>query len=879
LWSATYNGPGNSFDEISSIALDNNGYIYVTGMSSGGAGAGSDIATLKYNSDGQLIWTSRFNGPAGLEDFANNIAVCGNGDIVVTGGSTFSGAAMDIITLRYTPVGNLLWQKHFNGSASLQDIGNSLVIDASDNVYVTGQINNSSSSSTSGDAVTIKYAPNGTELWVKTYNGTGNTKDWASKAAISSDGSLYVEGTSGSASTGNDYLTIRYKSDGTQEWTGLYNSSGSAVDQAEDIVSNSSGIFVTGTTGIDSQGKITTIKYSSSAPPPPPALSAPILISPAQNTRIAASTIKFIWHKSSGAESYQLQISENSDFSVTVYDASSISDTSKELNIFTLNKTYYWRVKARNSQTSSSWSDVLSFNTNAAASVRITIGNSAASIGDTVLVPVTAADFTDIGGITLKISYETAALRFLNIVNINSQLDGILASGSGGVITIAWDSEKGANISSGKLFDLQFIFEGPSFISQVNFLPQTEVVGLTGNKLTPVLTNGYVTGGFILSGLLLYDCDAVIPLINSTIYLIQDKIIKDSVFTGSNGLFQFLKVLKGIYSIAIHTNMPWSGVNSTDALLIRKHIVGQLTLQGLKLKGADVNAVNGISSADPLMIRRRIVGLDNSFALGDWLFEETNINIGGGNFLQNIKGLAVGDVNGSYGSGLNKAGSVALNLKGSLSINPHNEFTIPVSVVNASELGAITLFIDFPEEYAELKNISGIPEGFLYNVVGNQIRIAWDDIRALQIKEGETLFTLTFKPKDKLIYAGSFNIEIASASEFADKDAAALSVALSIPKIELAPPSDFSLSQNYPNPFNPATSIEYTMPVNGKVTLEIYNTLGEKIATLVNGSQAAGVYKADWNATNQKSGIYIYRISVSSETKNYLEARKMVLLK
>jgi hypothetical protein len=92
-------------------------------------------------------------------------------------------------------------------------------------------------------------------------------------------------------------------------------------------------------------------------------------------------------------------------------------------------------------------------------------------------------------------------------------------------------------------------------------------------------------------------------------------------------------------------------------------------------------------------------------------------------------------------------------------------------------------------------------------------------------------------------------------------------------------PKNYALSQNYPNPFNPVTVIRYDLPEEGKVILEVFNLLGEKLVTLVNELKAAGSYKAVWSAINQNSGIYLYRLQVSGLRLQYTQIRKMVLVK
>jgi len=93
---------------------------------------------------------------------------------------------------------------------------------------------------------------------------------------------------------------------------------------------------------------------------------------------------------------------------------------------------------------------------------------------------------------------------------------------------------------------------------------------------------------------------------------------------------------------------------------------------------------------------------------------------------------------------------------------------------------------------------------------------------------------------------------------------------------ETALPAAYSLTQNYPNPFNPSTKIEYSLPVEGNVTLKIFNILGQEVRTLINNELTnAGRYTITFDASNLPSGIYIYRL----QTGNFSSNKKMILLK
>lgn len=88
-------------------------------------------------------------------------------------------------------------------------------------------------------------------------------------------------------------------------------------------------------------------------------------------------------------------------------------------------------------------------------------------------------------------------------------------------------------------------------------------------------------------------------------------------------------------------------------------------------------------------------------------------------------------------------------------------------------------------------------------------------------------------------------------------------------------PRTFSLSQNYPNPFNPSTTIEYGLPVDGYVRLEVFNAVGQRVAALVDGEMKAGVHRIVFDASHLASGFYFYRL-IAAE---FVEARKMMLVR
>jgi len=134
---------------------------------------------------------------------------------------------------------------------------------------------------------------------------------------------------------------------------------------------------------------------------------------------------------------------------------------------------------------------------------------------------------------------------------------------------------------------------------------------------------------------------------------------------------------------------------------------------------------------------------------------------------------------------------------------------------------------------------------------------------------GTTTSTQTYSYVDSKVASGSYTYRLKQI-DFNGTYEYSYEVA-----VEVTTPLEYALEQNYPNPFNPSTSIKYSIPEGGLVTLDVYNLLGEKVGTLVNGIQEAGRYEINFDASNLASGIYVYSLKSGSFTS----VKKMLLMK
>jgi uncharacterized delta-60 repeat protein len=259
VWVASYNGPANDNDYASKIAVGDGGNVYITGYSYGTNRY--DYATLKYDNDGNRLWVARYDGPANGDDLAQAITVDREGNVYVTGYSV--GTAYDYATIKYDGNGNQLWAARFNGSGNGEDIPSSLAVDGAGNAYVTGYSRRANPYDY--EYVTIKYSTNGNQLWAAHYNGPVNGDDFAAGLALDGAGNVYVTGSSYGGVTGNDYATVKYDPNGLQLWVMRYNGPGNGYDYAQGIALDGMGnVYVTGYSyGSGTGSDYATVKYSS----------------------------------------------------------------------------------------------------------------------------------------------------------------------------------------------------------------------------------------------------------------------------------------------------------------------------------------------------------------------------------------------------------------------------------------------------------------------------------------------------------------------------------------------------------------------------------------------------------------------------------------
>ena len=306
LWQQTYNGPGYH-DSLVAFVVEPGGDVCVTGWSEQ-RGGNDDAVTAMYSSAGDSLWAQRcdrlisgglalaqagdrycvggtygreyhydaslvsydragnecwfrgLGGPGPSADLATDVVFDPAGNVVVAGYLDVTGEGRDLAVAKYSPAGELLWLRTYGNVRARNDVATAVAADRWNNVYVTGH---SEGESTGRDYVTLKYDPDGNQLWVMRYDGPAHRNDTTTGLAVDRSGNVVVTGQSHGVGTDLDYATVRYTSSGHELWVRRHNGSADSADWALDVVVDSAGAaYVTGKTHESGRRyPATTIKY------------------------------------------------------------------------------------------------------------------------------------------------------------------------------------------------------------------------------------------------------------------------------------------------------------------------------------------------------------------------------------------------------------------------------------------------------------------------------------------------------------------------------------------------------------------------------------------------------------------------------------------
>lgn len=221
------------------------------------------LTSLSPSQDLTQQWAVRFNGTANTIDWAQDMVLDNSGNAYVTGFGNNTGTGKDYVTVKYNPQGIPLWVKTYNGEENGGDYSFAIALDGQNNVYVTGRSDRGGT--TYSDITTIKYNSEGVQQWVTHYDAGFNGLDEACGITVDNQGNVYVVGKTYRTATNPDIVVVKYNSSGVVQWGKVYNGPGNYIDYGHSVAVDGSGnVIICGVSvGANSGSDFVTIKYNS----------------------------------------------------------------------------------------------------------------------------------------------------------------------------------------------------------------------------------------------------------------------------------------------------------------------------------------------------------------------------------------------------------------------------------------------------------------------------------------------------------------------------------------------------------------------------------------------------------------------------------------
>ena len=532
------------------------------------------------------------------------------------------------------------------------------------------------------------------------------------------------------------------------------------------------------------------------------------------------------------------------------------------------------------------------------------------------------------GGTTCKSDYTTAVVITVNdnvtvgtigtsqVICYNTAPAGLTSETPGtgsGTITYEWQSK-----TSGAYADISGATEAtyaPLALTTTTTY-QRRTVSLSGGK---TCYSGYTTPIVItvnqlqsITGSITYYNLANTPLSstanNLTMMLNRSSDnVTVAVVNPSSGIYTFSNLCPDSYYIEIISSQATEGsVNTTDAAQAHYwSAVGHYSIERVRLFAGDVTGASDtpdgmVSATDAQRMQMNFVS-GTAFDRG-WTFWKTADPTTENSAIppaltvvlpvnetktQNIYGLAPGDFNRSFIPYLG-AGKISNNLflttLNTIPVANNATLEMPIVMQNAGGVGAVSMILNFPSELATVSDVvMNTANGDLsWAVNGNELRIGWNSLSPMFLAAGDVMATIKLNPTAAFVNGSTieFTLVGSSLNELADEmynviPEASLSMNAVKSSTEPMLLSELSLA-SYPNPFNTSTTIAYSLPEAGKVTLELFNYLGSRVKTIASEVQAEGshLYKVD--AATLTPGLYMAKLTYKNQNNELVKVIKLV---
>ena len=836
IWSKRYNGPGNNQDIPVAISIDITGFIYIAAESFGINPNSFNYTVLKYESNGSLAWETRFGFPPILYDRPTSIRVDITGNIYLTGYSNYNN--YDYLTVKFNSSGIYQWDKRYEGPAGYKDYAYDITSDHSENIYITG-ISCQSSPFENYDCATVKYNSNGDEIWVRRYNGPGNWWDFARSVKVDLNDNVYITGYSKGINSAYDILTIKYDSAGTEQWTARYNGSFNDSDKAFiSEVDENGNIYIIGQTKTVNGYDIITLKYNNSG--------------------------ELIWNQtinglSNGDDVGRDILIDNSSVYIT-----GESDNGEFKNDFTIakyninNGDQIW-LRTENERTYYPSND---FPYATAVDSGNNIYSGGASQG------INGYDF-------LLMKYDSTGnklweSRYNGEANGDDQIIDIAIDRTGSTYAIGQSQGINSNLDmiickydpeGNVLWTRKYDNNNYDDIPYSVAIDRSNNIYFTGYSKTSSSTEAIIT--------LKYNSDGIQQWVNvfgngSGRNRAYDIVLDDSsnvyitgVVSTNNGDYITMK-LNSQGELLWSSNFNYqsdeasaiaidnsSNVYVTGIVGERQNFTTYYSIRTIKYNSAGVQqwvriygfTMNRCSAYDIL------INNDEYVIIAGYYPQSSNTSKS--NYLTIKYGIYGNEYwNRSYDGAANdddKAFSVKADNENNIYVTGQSE--------TANNLYDITTI-----KY----DASGI--------------LKWQKSYDGPIHSNDIGFKLVLD-NSLNVYTIGYSMGYGTENDFVLIKYNQNTVG--IQNVAIQEPQNYSLKQNYPNPFNPSSKLEFGIPELGFVSLKVYDALGKEVRILVNEIKPTGYYTVEFDGSDLPSGVYFYRL----EAGEFSETKRMVLLK
>lgn len=254
-WVQRFNSPENYDDNVTDMAIDKSGNVYLTGYINISS-INKDYVTIKYNSSGIEQWVRYYDGPDHREDKSGAIAVDEEGNVIVTGYSYSYSEYDDIVTIKYNTTGDSIWIRKFIGVGHVSDRPKAMSLDNYGNIFITAS--GVTCELCPPDILTIKYNMSGNIIWYRYYNGPTNEYEDVHGIYVNTD-NIYLAGRSVINNVQHGII-LKYDSNGDFNWVSSENSVSIFYSVGVD---DSDFVYACGNTGTNNNTDISITKFDS----------------------------------------------------------------------------------------------------------------------------------------------------------------------------------------------------------------------------------------------------------------------------------------------------------------------------------------------------------------------------------------------------------------------------------------------------------------------------------------------------------------------------------------------------------------------------------------------------------------------------------------